>query len=282
VSDISPSAIKVTPALEEALKNADASQIATIMQQARLDQNLVRPDWDPSFLIPVEPSAAPRKFAKSITVDGQKRIFEADSELELERSIGDYFRALQGAQETNPARQQAEQTQPRNQHGQFTTQEDADRANQLELVRRTELDLKFKRGEVSAADFIEQSGAVDAYLEKAGVPLEDLRASVAEKQNDRYTQSWADATEEFLHSSAGADWPGGENMNIAGRLIQENNLTDKPSVETLVAVWNHMKENSLAVENADASYQRELQEAQSPEQINAVNHKFFGSGLFNR
>ena len=275
MSDISPSAIKVTPALEEALKNADASQIATIMQQARLDQNLVRPDWDPSFLIPVEPSAAPRKFARSITVDGQKRIFESDSELELERSIGDYFRALQGATERNPARQQQQTTeQPRNERGQFVSTEDP--------VATAELELAFKRGDISASDYLQRSGAVADYLEKAGVPLEDLKASVAEKQSERFTQSWASATEEFLHSSAGADWPGGENMNIAGRLIQENNLTDKPSVETLVAVWNYMKENSLAVENADASYQRELQEAQSPEQINAVNHKFFGSGLFNR
>jgi len=38
----------------------------------------------------------------------------------------------------------------------------------------------------------------------------------------------------------------------------------------------------LLGENPDTSYQRELSEAQSSEQINAVNHKFFGSGLFNR
>jgi hypothetical protein len=284
VSDISPSAIKVTPALEEALKNADASQIATIMQQARLDQNLVRPDWDPSFLIPVEPSAAPRKFARSITVDGQKRIVESDSELELERSIGDYFRALQGAQETNPARQQQQTIeQPRNERGEFVSAKDADRANQLEIVRRTELGLKFRRGEIDPATYLEESGAVADYLAKQGVPLEELKAQVAEKQSERFTQSWADATDEFLRSPAGADWPGGANREILGNLLAANpELIEQPSVETLSAVWEHMKTHGLAVENADVSYQRELSEARSPEQINAVNHKFFGSGLFNR
>src|SRR6266404_1957409 len=83
MSDISPSAIKVTPALEAALKNADASQIATIMQQARLDQNLVRPDWDPTFLIAVENTSAPRQVGKVVVLNGVKHSLTADDEAGL-------------------------------------------------------------------------------------------------------------------------------------------------------------------------------------------------------
>ena len=43
-----------------------------------------------------------------------------------------------------------------------------------------------------------------------------------------------------------------------------------------------MLDNDLIVENPDTTYARELSDAQSPEQIDEVNRKFFGSGIFNR
>jgi|SRR6267378_1017086 len=269
------SAIKVTQDLQDALKNADASEISGIMSQARLSQGLVRPDWDPSFLIEVENTAAPRKFAKSITVDGQKRIFEAESELELERSIGDYFRALQGAQESNPARQQQQTTeQPRNERGQFVSAEDA--------AAKAELELQFKRGDISTSDYLQKSGAISDYLQKAGVPLEDLKAQIAQTQGQRSEQAWADAVEVFKERNP--SWCGGEvNKNLIGQILIENQWIDaEDKVAALELAYNHARENNLLGENPDTTYARELSEAQSPEQINAVNHKFFGSGLFNR
>lgn len=87
------SAIKITPAIEEQLKTASADEIPVIMRQAMLDQNLVRPDWDPSYLIPVEPSAAPRGFARTVTIDGRKHVVERATEIQLEKAVGDLYRA---------------------------------------------------------------------------------------------------------------------------------------------------------------------------------------------
>jgi hypothetical protein len=80
--------------------------------------------------------------------------------------------------------QQTEQ-QPRGTDGRFTRADDP--------IAKVELDLKFKRGEISTAEYLEQSGAIDSYLESQGIPLVDLQASVAEKQNQRIAQSWEQA-----------------------------------------------------------------------------------------
>jgi hypothetical protein len=277
------SAIRVNATLEEKLRGATHEEIKELLKEAAVSQSLAVREWDQSILTPTElAGTAPKQVGKVIVLNGVKHSLVAEDEAGLLAQENGLYRA---ALEQPVTTQQI--IEPlRNERGQFVSAEDADRANQLELVRRTELDLKFKRGEISAADFIEQSGAVQNYLEKAGVPMEDLRSAVQEKSSQRFEQSWAQATEEFLHSPEGSDWIGGEeNKNILGRLIAENQLIDQPSAATLAKIWNHMKENSLAVENADTSYQQELSEAQSPSEINAVNHKYFGgsgSGLFNR
>src|SRR5258708_34845722 len=106
MSDLSPTALKLTAAQEEKVSTMDRSDdIAEYLKEISVQNGLLKRDWDPSLFIPVAPGAAPRRFAKSITVDGQKRIFEADNELELERSVNDYFRSLHLNQETNSARQ---------------------------------------------------------------------------------------------------------------------------------------------------------------------------------
>jgi hypothetical protein len=132
MSDISKSALgeKFDAEFEAQVAACKTSEeIKALMQERAVAMgHVVRDKYDPSVLL-VNPDAVaqPQKFAKSITVDGQKRIFEANSELELEKSIGDYFRALQGAQATNPERQQTER--PR-----------GDDDAQLEAVRKSELE----------------------------------------------------------------------------------------------------------------------------------------------
>jgi hypothetical protein len=125
-------------------------------------------------------------------------------------------------------------------------------------------------------------------MEKAGVPINELRQQIQEKTNQRYQKSWAEATEEFLQSSAGADWQGGaENLAIVGRLIQESNLTEKPSLETLVACWEYMKENNLGKENPAvtarnqaAETEQRIGESMSVEQIRDALGR--SSGMFGR
>jgi hypothetical protein len=270
MSDISPSSIKVTKSLEEQLQGVtNSEQIKEIMKEAAISQKLAHRDWDESILVPNELGTAPRGFARAVTIDGTKHVVEGATEIELEKAVGVLYRAA--------TTQQTEQ--PRNDLGRFVSAEDA--------AATADLELAFKRGDISASEYLQRSGAVADYLAKQGVPLEDLQEAVAEQQGARLNSSWQEATETFLKSSAGSDWPGGQqNLEIAGRLIQENGLVDQPSAEALAAVWAAMKENGLAVENPDTAYQRELSEARSAEDITRVNDKYFrggsSSGLFNR
>ena len=99
---------------------------------------------------------------------------------------------------------------------------DPNRAS-VEAAEKAELELKFKRGEVSSDEYLAQSGAVKNYLEAQGVPLDELRDRLQEDRHREYEGSWATATTEFLQS--GNDWPGGErNKQILGMKIQELGL----------------------------------------------------------
>jgi hypothetical protein len=265
------SAIRVDAALEEKLLGATHEEIKELLKDSAVNQRLAVREWDSSILTPTTlAGTAPKQVGKVVVLNGVKHSLIADDEaglLAAENAL--YRQTMQPTATVEPA------VQPRNERGQFVTAEDA--------ANKAELELQFKRGDISASDYLQRSGAISDFLEQQGVPLENLKEAVAEKQSERFTQSWAQATEEFLHSPEGSDWIGGEaNKNILGTLITENALIDQPSAATLAKIWNHMKENNLAVENADTTYQRELSEARSAEEINAVNHKYFGSGIFNR
>lgn len=124
-------------------------------------------------------------------------------------------------------------------------------AAEADAAAKVELELKFKRGEISASDYMEQSGALDAYLEKKGISVDALKAAVDQNEGTQFEKSWAQATEEFLHSSLGADWPGGDrNKNILGMRIAALNLIDAEDRVTAIAqAWADMKQNHLVFEN---------------------------------
>ena len=196
------SALRVDAELQQALEKASFEEMKEALHTASTRQGLTVPDAiNSSILLPKElAGAAPKRFGKAITVEGQKRFFEADSELEVERQIGDYFRETLAARESIPARRQQQPTeQPRDAAGRFTS-------DQEDLVAKADLDLRFKRGEISPAEYIEQTGAVDEYLSKQGVSMDALR----EATGRQFHQSWEQATQEFMQNSTGRTWPGGE------------------------------------------------------------------------
>jgi hypothetical protein len=254
------SAIKMTPELETALNKASSpEEMKDILHHAAIEQALVVPDiYDASNLLPTEKATAPqaRRFAKKL--DGQ--FFEGDSELEVEKAIGDYMRAKINQPEART------DVQPRDEQGRFTA--DQGRADE-NAVQRAELDMRFKRGEISTEEYLTASGAIERYLEEQGVPLEDLKASVAEKQAERYEQSWQDATKEFLNSSEGRSWPGGqENLQRVGTLIQKmGNENAQDKVGALTAAYRYMKVNDLVASNPELERERRIREARSPEDL---------------
>ncbi len=277
------SAIKVTPHVEAKLKTLVSSdEIRAYLAEVAVEQQLVTRDrFSPDILIPTEPGTAPRAFARVLNINGFKHTVEAPSEIELERKINALLRETFESRNTPSGAAPARDAST----GRFASAEDrgkADEARQAEIVRQSELELKFKRGELSTADYLARSGAIERHLESQGISVEELRASTAEKQNQRFTQSWATATEEFLKSPAGADWPGGEANKVKlGEILQANpELADQPSVETLSAVYEYMKENDLLVTNEEVEKLRAISSATSAEEIRTAWRG--GSSMFGR
>src|SRR5580658_6003735 len=98
------SRIKVDKSLEEKVAAARSGiEISEILRQAMLDQHLIVADEINKSvyheLAPPEPKAFTRTITEAAT--GRQLTFNGSTELELERALGEYFRALQP---TEPAR----------------------------------------------------------------------------------------------------------------------------------------------------------------------------------
>jgi hypothetical protein len=113
------------------------------------------------------------------------------------------------------------------------TQADIER----EICDRTEIDLQFKRGQLTTAEYLERTNAIGEYLESKGFDVE----AAASKQ---FEQSWAQASEEFLRG-AGSDWPGGtKNRELIGMKLASMNLIDaKDKVAALATAYADMKKS---------------------------------------
>ena len=145
-----------------------------------------------------------------------------------------------------------------------TTRKSAvERAQQLldNEAKKIELDALLRAGLITSQQYLESTGAVDAYLASRGVDVEKIAG-------EQMKSGWAAATEAFLNSEAGRDWPGGtRNLEAIGLRIAAMDLTESPSVETLAKAWTAMKESG-AIFN-DTSDERVLQELDglSPQEI---------------
>src|ERR1700731_2721444 len=169
--DPSNSAIKVDRTLEEKLKGASHEEIKEIMSDAARSQGLYSLDWDGESRIPVENATAPQKVGKVIVLNGVKHSLVADDEAGLlAQETAIYRSAMQPTEtRTEPTRDAST--------GRFTAAEPVATDEQ-----KAALSLQFSLGQISASEYIERSGAVSDYLEKQGIPIEELREQVQEKQ----------------------------------------------------------------------------------------------------
>jgi hypothetical protein len=148
-----------------------------------------------------------------------------------------------------------------------------------QVQARVDLELKFKRGEIGAKEFIEQSGAVKEYLTQQGVDLESLR----EATNTHFEQSWAAATDEFLNSPEGSSWPGAGNLQVIQNLLTANHLEDaEDKVGALKACFQHMKENDLVQENPELTRTTKISQANSVDEIREALGRPDFSTIFGR
>jgi trimeric autotransporter adhesin len=176
-------------------------------------------------------------FSRTVTINGQDFTFTESTELQLERAINAAYTVANAFQKTETVTVEDP-----------TAKAAADaKAAEDALVARTELDLKFKRGELSPREYLEQSGAMKDYLAEQGIPLDELKAAVERNREASLTQSWEQATEAFRNSAAGADWPGGgQNLEIIGLKLQALQLVDaQDKVAALAQAWQSMKESKM-------------------------------------
>lgn len=196
-----------------------------------------------------EPEA--RVYSKTVKIGGKDFTFTDESEDGLNNQIASAQTIAEELQDSQAA------------HGGTRFKSSVERAEEIlnEQARKTELEAMLRSGLITTQQFLESSGSIDQYLATKGV-------DVAKIAGEQYEKSWATATEEFLHSEAGKDWPGGpRNLEAIGLRIAAMGLTDSPSVESLAKAWTAMKESG-AVFN-DTSDERILAETanMSPSEI---------------
>lgn len=185
--------------------------------------------------------AANQTFKRTVTIGGKDFEFEESTELALERAVNNALTIAFSLQSTTPEPVVAPvvEKQP--------TEEE-------KVAAAADLELKFKRGEITTAEYLKQSGAVDEYLAAQGVSIASLKETVEKSQTEKFEQSWAEATTEFLQSPAGADWPGGEkNKTLIGIQLAAMGLVDaKDKVAAMAQAYAAMKSQGIVMQPTEA------------------------------
>jgi hypothetical protein len=267
------SAIRMTRQLEEEIASASPEQLKAIFGRAALEQGLVERDSMNPQLLHATALAdhAPQKFSKYVTINSTKYLLEGGSPEELAQAETSLYEQVLGQGDTGQARD----AQGRFVHEQ-TPEEKA--AEELAVINRADLELAWKRGDITAEQYLEKSGAINTYLTEHGVSPDALVAVT----DLVYQNTWANATEAFLNSPEGESWPGGdENKNILAAILEENGMTD-PSVENLSRAYRFAREQGLLVENPDTVQHNSIAEALSVESIREALGRPSSSGLFDR
>jgi hypothetical protein len=167
--------------------------------------------------------AAPRTFEKKgVVIAGKSFDFSAPSELELARQIA-------SANEVAAALASDESVTPR------APRAVAARNAEQDVLDRVDADMALRRGDISTAEYLERTHAIEDALAAKGVDVEALGAK-------QFEESWASATTTFLQG-AGASWPGGtKNRALLGDKLAAMGLTDAADkVAALAAAYEALK-----------------------------------------
>ena len=192
---------------------------------------------------------APQTFERTITIGGKNFTFQDESELGLERQVNNALTVAYNLRESTEMR-----NEPAVDAAAIAANEQ--KAADLRAAELADLETKFKRGDISTAEYLEKSGAVEDYLGKHGLSTKALKEVVEDREVTKEEQSWAQATEVFRNSAAGADWPGGaQNLQIIGmELTAHPELLDaEDKVAALAQAYQYMKEKNLVFPNTAAA-----------------------------
>lgn len=187
-------------------------------------------------------AVAAQVFTRTEVIGGKNLTFTAGSDAELDREVLNAYKVAYALRDPEVA-------------APVVDTQAAARAAEAEVLAKTELERKFKAGEISAADYIQESGAMNAYLEKQGISVAALKETVDATQSAKVTNSWARAAETFKQTPAGADWPGGEkNQELIGLKIAALGLADaEDKVAALHTAYAEMKRTGLYFPQGDTA-----------------------------
>jgi DNA gyrase inhibitor GyrI len=197
---------------------------------------------------PLSPAAqtvapAEEEVKKTEVIGGKEFTFTGTAD-EVSKAVADAYRVAEAV-----TTQAAEPVTPRSVRAKTQAERERD------ICDRTELDLQFRRGELTTAEYLDRTNAIGEYLAEKGFDVD----AAAGKQ---FEQSWQQATESFLHDTPeGQTWKGGQkNMELIGNLIQSHGLIDaEDKVAALRLLAREMAEKGLMF---DGDY--------TPEQVNEM------------
>jgi hypothetical protein len=194
--------------------------------------------------------AAPRTFKKTETIGGHAFDFIANSAEALQLQI-DSAKAVAGALTADQAVTSR------------SVRAKAQAEREREIYDRTQLDQQFKLGQLTTAEYLDRTNAIGEYLASQGV-------DVAKLSQEQANESWAAATETFLNSAAGADWPGGtKNRALLGDKLAALGLVDaEDKVAALAQAYETLKAAGTLFDGDYSQKQVEAMTAQAtPQEI---------------
>ena len=140
--------------------------------------------------------AEPEIFKRTSVIGGQEFHFEASTEAELDRQELNALKVAYTLKANAPAQEVVPDAAA------------VAAAQAAEVAAKAELERKFRLNEISAAEYITQSGAVKSYLEAQGISLEALKERTEDSIGKKLEQSWKEAGEEFQRLTP--SWAGGD------------------------------------------------------------------------
>ena len=249
--------VTMTPELAAAIQNAASGPEVRGLIMAEAEKQLALATQGAADQAIAEKAAADQIIAEKAAADaaapaptrmveigGRSFTFEGADEAELDRLELNALKVAYAVQAPASVQTVAEPV---------ITAAQAQAAAETEVLAKVELERKFRAGEISPADYIQQSGAMRDYLAKEGVSLESLKAVVESNQDTRFEQSWKAAGDAFQNSPAGLDWPGGKkNQELLGLKIAAMGLTDaEDKVAAIAQAYAAMKQTGLYFPNGD-------------------------------
>src|SRR6267378_6787991 len=205
---------------------------------------------------PVAQTVAPEEeqVTKVETIGGTEFTFTGTA-LEVEHQIGNAYKIAEAVRPVEPP------VTPRSvRAAQAKTQAEIER----DICDRTELDLQFRRGQLTTAEYLDRTNAIGEFLESKGF-------DVVEAAGKQLEQSWQQATEIFLlETPEGASWKGGaKNLALAGNLLLSHGfLVAADKVAALRAVASEMRSKGLEFESDYTPEQvNEMTDSATPQEI---------------